>query len=331
MRSLGTFRTHFSTVRLDLGSIIASGIQLSDLSAPISYVALASLETQLGESTPKILTLDAGDQTNGIDSSTSNTDGNIRFKKVGVFFTIVSAQVGSVGNSGTNGTVHLWFKLNGKGIPNSNSIQSISNDGTAVLIAQNILKVNANDTLQLAFSSSDKNLGLIASTPTNEPGVASLLFIAFRLDTTDSSIPYAQLSSLKSQYGCIEPSAVRLDSTDSVQRVINRNGIMEVLEAGTYFIIVAAQVGSQDGQGSGDVHLWLRINGRNVPNSNSIQTVKGDTAVLVGQTVVVLQRGDHLHAVFSTDVGQGTLGLVATQPVGEPFVPSVIFSLFKSG
>lgn len=312
-------------------SIVASGIQLSSLSALISYTSLASLETQLGESTPKVLTLDAGDQTHGIDSSTSNTDGKIKFEEAGVYFVIVSSQAGSVGNNGTSGSVHLWLKLNGEGVPNSNSIQSVTNGGTAVLIAQNILKVNANDVLQLAFSSSETNVGLIASNPANEPVVASLLFIAFRLDTAESLIPYAQLSSLKSQYGCIEGKRVQLDSTDGAQGVINNNGIIKITKAGTYFIIIAAQVGSEDGQGNGDVHLWLRINGRDVPNSNSIQTVKENTAVLVVQFIADFRAGDHFHALFSTDVSQGTLGLVATQPAGEPFVPSVIVSLFTAG
>ena len=311
-------------------SIIASGIQLSGLSAPISYVGLASLETQLGDSTPKVVRLGISDQTNGIDSSTSNTDGTIRFEEAGVYFILASAQVGSVGNNGTNGAVHLWLKQNGKGIPNSNSIQSIINGGMAVLNVPIVIKVNANETLQVAFSSTNKNLGLIIVAPKDEPGSASLLFIAFRLDTAVSSIPYAQLSSLKSQWGCIEPRSVQLDSTDSAQGITNRNGTIVFREGGTYFLIAAAQVGSQNEQGNGDVHLWLRLNGQDLANSNSIQTVKGNTAVLNSQTVAILRRGDRIQVMFSTDVSDGTLGLVASQPNGEPFVSSLIFSAFKS-
>ena len=117
---------------------------------------------------------------------------------------------------------------------------------------------------------------------------------------------------------------------DGSQYVTNNNGTILFNASGTYFLMAAAQVGSDGGGGLGDVHLWFRLNGQDMNNSNTIQTVNNDTAVLVCQTAVILQIGDQLQLIFSTDVTTGTLGIVATQPQNEPTVPSMIFSAFRS-
>ena len=93
--------------------------------------------------------------------------------------------------------------------------------------------------------------------------------------------------------------------------------------------MVSAQVGSDSGQGLGDVHLRMCLNGQDIPNSDTIQTVNMDTEILIGQPNPVIHAGDQLQIIFSTDVTTGTLGLVASNPSNEPAVPSVLFTAFK--
>ena len=311
-------------------SVISSVIQLSNPNKRIPYAELSSSQTQLGNPSPKVIRLDTIGGSNAIGTATIAQDGVIKYNQAGVYFVIACAQTGSTNNPNANGEVRLWMQLNQVNIPNSNTIQTIRNGVTAVLVSQGIITVEANDKLQLAFSSTNNKLGIIASTPANEPAVPSMIFSTFRLDTKDSSVAYAQISSSNSQWGCLTPQAINLNNNDGSNRITNNNGIIRFQRAGTYFLMAAAQVGSLNDQGVGDVRLWMRLNGADIANSNTIQTVNRDTAVLVSQTVLEVQAGDQIQLIFSSDVTKGTLGVVASTPSGEPTVPSMIFSAFQS-
>ncbi|CAF4356177.1 unnamed protein product, partial [Adineta steineri] len=220
--------------------------------------------------------------------------------------------------------------LNEKDMPNSNTIRTVRSGNTAVLVSQTVVKLEAEDKVQLVFSTTNKELGLIASKPKNEPLVPGIIFATFRLSNKENPVAYAQLSSSQSQWGCTTPKTVKLDNNDGSNHIKNNNGVMEFEESGTYFVMAAAQCGSDDDDGVGDVRMWLRLNGEDMADSNTIQTVEKDTAVLVCQTAVELKKGDKLEVVLATDVTQGTLGLVATKPHKESAVPSIIVSVFQS-
>jgi hypothetical protein len=99
-----------------------------------------------------------------------------------------------------------------------------------------------------------------------------------------------------------------------------------IKEAGDYFVIAAAQVG---GSAVGDVYLWTRVNGKDVPDSNSIQAIPSPkfTAVLVSQGEMTFKAGDVLEIMFAASAPG--LGLIATKPPGIPTVPSMIFTAYK--
>jgi hypothetical protein len=143
--------------------------------------------------------------------------------------------------------------------------------------------------------------------------------------------PYAQLSSSESQMGAAAPTVVTLNQEDALSGITNSKGAITFQEAGTYFLMAAAQLGSSDGYGKGTVRLWMRQNGQDVGNSNTEQTiVDGFTAVLVCQGVAEIKAGDKIELVFSTSKPGQKLGLIASKPKGEPAVPSMIFSAFKA-
>ena len=328
--SLGLIATVFENEPV-VPSIISSEIQLSDLDNPVHYAALTSSKNQLGSPISKPVTLNDPGDISGVGTSNAATDGSIKFSESKLYFAIACGQVGSAPGTDAEGEVHLWWQLNGKSISNSNTIQSVRDGSTAVLVTQTIVRVSPNDKLQIMFSSTNINLGLIVSTPKKEPLVPSMIFSTFELGAEETSLPYAQFSSSISQWGCLTPKAVKIENNDGSNHIKNKNDIIEFKESGVYFLLAAAQVGSLKGKGIGDVHLWMRLNGQDVANSNTIQTIKyNDTSVLVSQGVAAIQAGDKLQVIFSTDVTKGTLGLVATQPLGEPLVPSIIFSAFKA-
>jgi hypothetical protein len=100
-----------------------------------------------------------------------------------------------------------------------------------------------------------------------------------------------------------------------------------ILKAGDYFVIGAAQVG---GSTTGDIFLWVRQNGKDVADSNSIQHIpaKEFTTVLVSQGEMTFKANDVLEFVYSATAPG--LGLIATKPAGMPAVPSMIFTIFKN-
>ncbi|CAF1150363.1 unnamed protein product [Adineta steineri] len=187
---------------------------------------------------------------------------------------------------------------------NSNTMQTIHNASTAVLIIQ----LKSNDKVQIVFSSTNIKLGVIASQPKNEPTVPGIIVSTFRLRHQGDAISYAQLSSLTSQWGCKKSKGIEIDMDDGLQRIRNKNGIIKFRESGTYFVIAAAEVSSL----------------------NNIQSINKDTGVLVCQFAIEIKTGDKLQMLYSTDVAQGKIGLVATQPHNKPFVPSIIMSIYKS-
>jgi hypothetical protein len=139
-----------------------------------------------------------------------------------------------------------------------------------------------------------------------------------------SATSYLQASSTEEQLaGDAKPKVVTMNSTDAAKNIKNDKGVITVNEAGAFFVMAAAQVG---GKTKGLVRMWMRINGKDVDNSNTEQLISDPefTAVLVCQGVAEVKRGDKIEVVFSGSAPG--IGLVVKKPAGEPVVPSVIFS-----
>lgn len=156
------------------------------------------------------------------------------------------------------------------------------------------------------------------------------------LSSTAFAAEYAQLSSLRSQIpSSIIPHVIFMEHTDGINNLeVKDSGTKVVVKnSGTYFIVVAAQIGStKENVNRGGVDLWLVENDKPVANSNTRQSVQGEqpTAVLVSQSVMELKAGDTISAAYSVSDASEKVGLIATPSItGEPAIPSVIFTMFK--
>jgi hypothetical protein len=139
-----------------------------------------------------------------------------------------------------------------------------------------------------------------------------------------SATSYLQASSTEEQLATdTKPKVVTMNSTDAAKNIKQEKGVVRVNESGAFFFVAAAQVG---GKGKGLVRMWMRINGKDVDNSNTEQLIPDPafTAVLVCQGVAEVKRGDKIEVVFSGS--EAGVGLVVKKPAGEPVVPSVILS-----
>jgi hypothetical protein len=139
-----------------------------------------------------------------------------------------------------------------------------------------------------------------------------------------SATSYLQSSSTEEQLATdTKPKVVTMNSVDAAKNIKMEKGVVTVNEAGAFFFVAAAQIG---GKTKGLVRMWMRINGKDVDNSNTEQLVSDPefTAVLVCQGVAEVKRGDKIEVVFSGSVPG--VGLVIKKPAGEPVVPSLILS-----
>jgi len=139
-----------------------------------------------------------------------------------------------------------------------------------------------------------------------------------------SATSYLQASSTEEQLATdTKPKVVTMNSTDGAKNIKMDKGVVTVNEKGSYFLMAAAQVG---GKTKGLVRMWMRVNGKDVDNSNTEQFIAdaSSTTVLVCQGVAELKRGDKIEVVYSGS--ESGVGLVVKKPAGEPVVPSIIFS-----
>src|SRR5262245_58436081 len=109
-----------------------------------------------------------------------------------------------------------------------------------------------------------------------------------------SAAGFIQASSTEEQLAADpKPKVVTMNSTDAAKNIKQDKGVVTVNESGAYFLIAAAQVG---GKGKGLVRMWMRVNGKDVDNSNTEQIVTDPAfnAVLVCQGVAELKRGERV-------------------------------------
>ena len=145
--------------------------------------------------------------------------------------------------------------------------------------------------------------------------VAKLVLVSTETYFTESNANVIKLAN----YSVIS----RIDNTDA-----GNDGIIRYNESGLYFMIACAQFcNSINTNASGEAHWWFRLNGTDIPNSNTIPTIHdGKGTVLISQTIAYLEANSSLQLMFSTTAQ--TLGIVASAPANEPVVPSIVFQRF---
>lgn len=157
----------------------------------------------------------------------------------------------------------------------------------------------------------------------------SVCFAAVGVATADQ---YLQASSTITQCPGTEPEVVRMDVIDAASGITMTDNKITVSEPGPYLIVAAPQVGREGAGPLGCFDLWLRVNGKDVANSN-VQLCQdaGSMAkdVIISQGIIPMAKGDVLEVMMSANNPEAKLCIEAIQPLGEPLVPSIIFSMIK--
>jgi hypothetical protein len=143
-----------------------------------------------------------------------------------------------------------------------------------------------------------------------------------------SATSYLQASSTEQQMAeaGVKPKVITMNSTDASKNIKQEKGVIRVNETGAFFVMAAVQVGTT---AKGVIRVWMRQNGKDIDNSNTEQFLvdPSATTVLVCQGVAEAKRGDKFEVVFSGS--DPSVGVVVKKPMGEPVVPSIIFSAWR--
>jgi hypothetical protein len=146
-----------------------------------------------------------------------------------------------------------------------------------------------------------------------------------------SAAEYSALTSMDTQAAKAADVAYPITMSGEASHAFKIDGSKIIIQqAGDYYFSAAGQVGAQPGsRATGDVYLWVRLNGKDMDDSNSIQSIPQPefTAVLVSQGGLTLKKGDVLEFIYAAT--RPGLGLIATRPKNMPGVPSMIFTIFQ--
>ena len=137
----------------------------------------------------------------------------------------------------------------------------------------------------------------------------------------------AQHAQLSSSVTALSAGPVVFNQVDLISEVSFAPGqsCVYVEKAGAYFVVAAPQVASNSLIYTFD--CWLRVNGAGVANSNvRLGTIGIHKDVIITQGILALEPGDCVEVMTS-----GNALIEAIPVMGEPLIPSIIFSMFQIG
>ena len=123
------------------------------------------------------------------------------------------------------------------------------------------------------------------------------------------------------------PEAVKIDVTDAANGITITNNKITVREAGTYLAAAAPQVGREGAGSLGCFDLWLRVNEKDVANSN-VQLCQDAGSVAKGVINIARHNpvggGGCLEVTMPANNPKANMCIKAIKPSGEALVPSII-------
>ncbi len=145
---------------------------------------------------------------------------------------------------------------------------------------------------------------------------------------------FGQFASLKTQRpNALGPVKIELDSQEIGEEygLEFSGGDIKIKEAGMYLIIAGPQISKLKGDQPSWIDFWLRVNNKDLPNSNvrAVLERPSQKDVIITQVVTRLNKGDMLSVMMSVEKVDEGLGIEAIQPANEPAIPSIIFTILQ--
>jgi len=151
-----------------------------------SWGSFWSLQTQTNPSANAVnfMTFNNYDASNNKVHYKTGSTSQIQVDLSGVYNIQFSAQTNIT--QGSNGTIYIWLRVNGVDIASTTGKENIGNSNGQIIAWNYILPLNANDYIQLVWSSSDIHMQLLyetaGSSPT-KPAIASVILTVQAVST----------------------------------------------------------------------------------------------------------------------------------------------------
>jgi hypothetical protein len=143
-------------------------------------------------------------------------------------------------------------------------------------------------------------------------------------------------SSLSQRPTAIGATPIILDSQEETygkehQMDFNEVGEVTITVSGTYLIIAGLQISKLVGDKPRWIDFWVRVNNVDLRNSNVRAVLQDHTSkdVVITQTISRLKKKDKLNIMMSVEVADEGMGIESIQPVDEPLIPSIIFTVLQ--
>lgn len=153
---------------------------------------------------------------------------------------------------------------------------------------------------------------------------------------TPETKAYGQFSSTLTQRPISSaPAKVVLDthqdtSGDDIVIDFVKDGIL-MNKTAEFLIISGAQVSKLGGDKPRWIDFWIRVNDRDLANSNVRATIREHhmTDVVITQAVTRLKKGDTLNIMMAVEAPDEGVGIEAIKPPNEPLIPSLILTVLQ--
>jgi hypothetical protein len=133
-----------------------------------------------------------------------------------------------------------------------------------------------------------------------------------------------------------EQKAMTFNNTDPAATLgfsIVSNSRITAAHTGIYNLSFSAQLKKTSGGGATQIYIWIKKNGSNLPDSNTVLTLanNGDLLVAAWNLFLQLNAGQYVELFWYSTSATVELHYNATPVVGLPEIPSVIATMNRVG
>lgn len=147
---------------------------------------------------------------------------------------------------------------------------------------------------------------------------------------------FGQFASNKTQRpNTLKPYVIELDPLtelgEAIRGVEFEKGNIVIKQSGIYLLLACPQISKTSGYIPRWIDFWVRINGRDVANSNlrCVLQMPDEKTVVMVNLVAPLNKRDVINIMMALETITDGLGVEAIQPKDEPTIPSLIVTLVQ--
>ncbi len=147
---------------------------------------------------------------------------------------------------------------------------------------------------------------------------------------------FGQFASNKTQKpNTLKPYVIELDPLPELGEAIRgiefEKGNIIIKQSGIYLLVACPQISKSSGYIPRWIDFWVRINGKDVSNSNirCVLQMPDEKTVTMVNLVAAMNKRDVINITMALETITDGIGIEAIQPKDEPTIPSIIVTLVQ--